>query len=379
MDLSFIFYILIAILVLMVMITIHEAGHYVAGKILKFKINEFSIGFGPTIISKTNKTTGEKFSLRLVPLGGYCAFEDEEGLNEEKKIENPFEEENQVVESKIEDKNELKAFVNQPPWKRIIVLISGGLANLLSAFIFSFIFILVVGYATPTVQKLQVNPDTGYNYAQELCISDKIIAVDGTPISVVNSYDDLMGKTGDSVNFTIIRNGETLTVVVNKQTIKYENLDTNGAWDGTYSSYEGKIGFSAGYEYVQDVSIAFKEFVPYTFKLAFLVLNSIIMMFTGQIPVTEMTGTIGTIAFMAEQAQANWRSIFLLLPLIASNLGIFNLLPIPALDGSKVVFTTIEWIRGKPISRKVESIIHLVGLFALLTFVLIIDILHFVV
>lgn len=379
MDLSFIFYILIAILVLMVMITIHEAGHYVAGKILKFKINEFSIGFGPAIISKTNKKTGEKFSLRLVPLGGFCAFEDEEGLNEQKEIENPFEEENKVVETKVEDKDELKPFVKQAPWKRIIVLISGGLANLLSAFIFSFIFILVVGYATPTVQKLQANPDTGINYAQELCIGDKIIAVDGTPITVMNSYDELMGKTADSVNFTVIRNGETLTVVVNKQTIKYENLDTNGVWDGTYVSYDGKIGFSAGYEYVKDISIAFKEFVPYTFKLSFLVLESIFMMFTGQIPVTEMTGTIGTIAFMAEQAQTNWRSIFLLLPLIASNLGIFNLLPIPALDGSKVVFTTIEWIRGKPISRKVESIIHLVGLFALLAFVLIIDILHFIV
>ena len=379
MDLSFIFYILIAILVLMVMITIHEAGHYVAGKILKFKINEFSIGFGPAIISKTNKTTGEKFSLRLVPLGGFCAFEDEEGLNEEKQVENPFDEENQVVEKNVEDKNELKPFVKQPPWKRIIVLISGGLANLLSAFIFSFIFILVVGYATPTVQKLQVNPDTGVNYAQELCIGDKIIAVDGTPITVMNSYDELMEKTADSVNFTVIRNGETLTVEVNKQTIKYENLDANGVWDGTHVSYDKKIGFSAGYEYVKDVSIAFKEFVPYTFKLSFLVLESIFMMFTGQIPVTEMTGTIGTIAFMAEQAQANWRSIFLLLPLIASNLGIFNLLPIPALDGSKVVFTTIEWIRGKPISRKVESVIHLVGLFALLAFVLIIDILHFVV
>ena len=85
MNPSFIFYILIAILVLLIMITIHEAGHYVAGKILKFKINEFSIGFGPAIIRKSNKTSGEKFSLRLIPLGGFCAFEDEEGLNEEQQ------------------------------------------------------------------------------------------------------------------------------------------------------------------------------------------------------------------------------------------------------------------------------------------------------
>jgi regulator of sigma E protease len=134
---SFIFYILIAILVLMVMITIHEAGHYVAGKILKFKINEFSIGFGPAIFSKTNKTTGEKFSIRLIPLGGFCAFEDEEGLSENNQPVQPFEEDAIKEEKPIEeDKNAPKAFVKQSPWKRIIVLVSGGLANILSAFVF---------------------------------------------------------------------------------------------------------------------------------------------------------------------------------------------------------------------------------------------------
>jgi regulator of sigma E protease len=102
------------------------------------------------------------------------------------------------------------------------------------------------------------------------------------------------------------------------------------------------------------------------------------MLFTGQVPVTQMTGTIGTIDEMAKMTQMNWRNLFLLLPLIASNLGIFNLLPIPALDGSKVVFTTIEWIRKKPVSRKVESYIHMFGLFTLLAFVIVIDVLHFI-
>jgi regulator of sigma E protease len=382
MNPSFIFYILIAILVLLIMITIHEAGHYVAGKILKFKINEFSIGFGPAIISKTNKTTGEKFSLRLIPLGGFCAFEDEEGLNEEqqKKVEHPFEEDELKEEAVpvIDDKNEPKAFVKQAPWKRIIVLISGGLANIFSAFIFSFIFILVVGFAVPTVQEVNVNPDTGLQYNQELQVGDQIVKVNGTDISVLNSYDSLMAKTGENLTFTVIRNGETVTIHVQKQTIKYENVDSEGNPDGTYEELEGKIGFSARYDYKQDVGVAFKEFVPFTFNLAWMVIKSLFMLFTGQVPVTQMTGTIGTIDEMAKMTQMNWRNLFLLLPLIASNLGIFNLLPIPALDGSKVVFTTIEWIRKKPVSRKVESYIHMFGLFILLAFVVVIDILHFI-
>lgn len=377
--LSFIFYLLIAVIVLMVMITIHEAGHYVAGKILKFKINEFAIGFGPAIISKTNKTTGEKFSLRLIPLGGFCAFEDEEGLDEEKAPVQPFEEDEEKTEVVVEDdKNTPKAFVKQPPWKRIIVLVSGGLANILSAFIFSFIFILIVGYAVPTVQSVNVNPDTGVQYNQELQVGDRIVKVNGVDVSVMNTYDSLIASAGENLTFTVIRNGETVTINVKKQAVKYENTDSNGNPDGTYTTLEGKIGFSASYAYVQDVGMAFKEFVPYTFKLSWMVIESLFMLFTGRVPITQMTGTIGTVTFMAQQAQADWRTIFLLLPLLASNLGIFNLLPIPALDGSKVIFTTIEWIRKKPVNRKVESIIHMVGLLILLSFVVVIDILYFV-
>lgn len=381
MQLSFIFYIIIAILVLMVMITIHEAGHYVAGKILKFKINEFSIGFGPAIISKTNKTTGEKFSLRLIPLGGFCAFEDEEGLNEQNNtVIEPFEDEEKSVKEEVshQNKSELMPFVKQAPWKRIIVLISGGLANILSAFIFSFIFILVVGFAVPTVQDVQCIPDTTTPYNQELLVGDKIIKVNGTDISVINSYDSLLASAGENVTFTVIRNGENVTINVKKQAIEYKNYDENGEFDGTYTTLEGKIGFTAKYDYVKDVGVAFKEFAPFTFNLSFAVIKSLFMLFTGQVPLTQMTGTVGTIDEMAKLAQTNWRNIFILLPLLASNLGIFNLLPIPALDGSKVLFTTIEWIRKKPLSRKVEAYIHMVGLFLLLSFVLVIDVLHFI-
>ena len=112
--------------------------------------------------------------------------------------------------------------------------------------------------------------------------------------------------------------------------------------------------------------------------MAWTILGSLFDLITGKIAITSVTGPIGTVSTMASVSAANWRNIFILLPLIAANLGIFNLLPIPALDGSKVVFTVIEWIRGKPINRKVEAYIHSVGLLLLFAFVIIVDIIGLV-
>ena len=135
-------YIIIAILVLLFMVLIHELGHYIAGKILKFKINEFSVGFGPKILQRKNKS-GELVSLRAFPLGGYCAFE---GETEEKK-DNP------------------QAFSNQKPWKRLIVLFCGAFFNFLSAIIFSFILLVSSGY--DLVQVKNVNTTSiNYGYLQ---------------------------------------------------------------------------------------------------------------------------------------------------------------------------------------------------------------------
>ena len=122
---------------------------------------------------------------------------------------------------------------------------------------------------------------------------------------------------------------------------------------------------------------AFLYCVPYTFKRAWSILGSFGGLITGRIPITAMSGPIGSIKMMADVSIANWRNILLLLPLIASNLAMFNLLPIPALDGCKVIFTLIEWIRKKPINRKVEGIINFVGLIVIMLFVVIVDILSF--
>lgn len=151
--------VLLAVVILLAMVTIHEFGHYLAGKLLGFKINEFAVGFGPAIFKKRSKKTGETFSLRIIPLGGYCAFDGEDEFVEpEEKQEEPFAEmstsksENdggmvEVNEEKEEEYPEPKGarFNDQAPWKRIIVLIAGATMNYLLGLLLIFTMFAFIG------------------------------------------------------------------------------------------------------------------------------------------------------------------------------------------------------------------------------------------
>lgn len=378
-------FILIAVVILLVMIVIHELGHYVAGKIFKFKINEFSVGFGPKIFSKKNKKTGEVFSLRAVPLGGFCAFEDESGLESEEETGEVIDPDSVFPEIQpeqvmppcvdpLKEKEEAtekpRSFTEEKPWKRIVVLAAGAFFNFVSAIIFSFIFILAVGYVTPEVYTLYAD-ENGNNYCAELRVGDVITAVNGEKISIMKTYDDLVKvkEVGATYDLTIIRDGKEAIVTVTMKQI------VSKAADGSDLNYVG-LGFTPVNTSVKcGAGYAFKYCVPYTCKLSISILASFGGLITGRIPITSMTGPIGTVGYMAELGMADLRNFLVLLPLIAANLAIFNILPIPALDGSKIVFTLIEWVRGKPVNRKVENIIHTVGLLLLFGFVIVIDIL----
>ncbi len=338
-------YIFLAIVILLLMVIIHEFGHYIAGKILKFKINEFSVGFGPKLLSRKKKN-GEVFSLRLIPLGGFCAFEGESETSE-----NP----------------DVRSFVDEKPWKRIIVLLAGGVFNLLSAVLFSFLFILIVGFATPHVTQRYYSDAEKTNPYCLLEQGDEIIEVNGKKINVMHSFEDYTSdlKLGDEVTVTVLRNGSEKEVKLTVQNI------VPGDGKEAYSGF----GFESLREYGnKSVGDAFVYCIPFTAKMSWTILGSFFDLITGKVALTSITGPVGTVGMMASVSAANWRNIFVLLPLIASNLGLFNLLPIPALDGSKVVFTIIEWIRGKPVNRKVENYIHTVGLLLLMAFVIIFDI-----
>lgn len=401
-------FIVLSLMILLFMVLIHELGHYSTAKILGFVVEEFSIGFGPKIFSKRRKN-GELVSLRVLPLGGYCSFWGEEPDDSVSNKENSQSLNNNdshatvknadcTTAPKVNIQNNAAAttatvkaehnatpvisggkaassipFYAQKPWKRIIVLLGGVAFNFISAIIFSLIYIWAVGYAVPQVGKVYADA-AGEIYCPDLLPGDIIVAVDDREISVMNTFNELTENIGlgDTAVLRVNRNGEIINVHV-----QAKQITTTNAADEKIE-YVG-FGFSSDTEFIGGTAKnAFTYCVPYTFKLSWSIIGAFFDLLTGQAPITSMTGPIGSINFMAQISIADPRNILILLPLLASNLAIFNILPFPALDGSHIVFTVIEWIRGKPIKRKIESMIHFVGLMLLLGFVLIVDILSFV-
>ena len=403
-------YIVVAILVFLLMILIHELGHYVAGRILKFKINEFSIGFGKAIYSKVNKR-GEKISIRIFPLGGYCAFEGEHEKGDKK---NP------------------KAFNNQKPWKRMIVLFSGAFFNFISAIIFCFILLVSFGFdimqikEDPTIYTQLQKNDVIYqvngqnvNFATNGTMNQLILRInEGEEFSLtVKRYNSETGRNEmqviDGLHLHILYSDPIserqyalstefmLTEDQYNELSELEKLDYRVFQDedlniiyiveeneGVYDRGE----LPEGYQYTNNVMYAFPSYGLYprpffealgqafvlAVMMAWFVLKALWMLITFQIPLSQIGGPVATISFIATSAQASIVNLFILLPLIAANLAMFNLLPFPALDGAQMVFTGVEWMTKKPIPQKVQGIINISGLIFLLSFVVIVDILHFI-
>ncbi len=370
-NFSIILYIVIALLIFLVMILIHELGHYVFGRIFNFKINEFSIGFGKAIFQRTNKR-GEKISIRIFPLGGYCAFEGEDGENND----NP------------------QAFSKQKPWKRMIVLFGGALFNFLSAIVFCFILLICFGF---DIYQFSSDPSI---YNDSLQKGDIIYQVDGKDVNFATNgtLSQLLSQQSKNESFelTIKRKNnqsgkyEFITVTVQlkqkfkdgvdvskltpEQLLDYDNPDIYD-FDSNNNPYY-TIGEMSLYK------MPFFEALGRSFILAIMmawaVLKSLWLLITFKLSTADVGGPIATIGLIATSAQASIVNLFILVPLISANLAMFNLLPFPALDGAQIVFTGIEWIRKKPLNPKIQGIINFCGLIFLLGLVVILDILHFV-
>lgn len=354
--------VLLAILILLAMITVHELGHYLAGKALKFKINEFAIGFGPKLFKRTFKKSGEVFSVRLLPLGGFCAFAGEDG-----------------------DNADGDGFNEKAPWKRIIVLVSGPLTNYVLALLLIVIALFSFGQMTFKVDG--VAPAEGQFAEYSLCADDLIFEVDGKGIYLTT---DLTGalkgkKEGDIVEFRVIRGGEETTVgIMLRADCDFKNSEETGKlWRalgiGTYDGADGASYWAVG---VENYRLGFFETIGhsfvYSFKIAGTIFKILGELLTGHLGLSAMGGPVTTIKLTSEIASQSVQNFIEIAAYIGVNLAVFNLLPIPALDGSKVIFCLAEWLFKKPVPRKVEAIIHTVGFVCILGFAVLADILQFV-
>lgn len=355
---SYIGYVLLAILILLIMITVHEFGHYMAGKIFKFGIDEFAVGFGPKLFSKKRKS-GEVFSIRAFPVGGFCAFKGED-----------------------EDCDDPSAFNNKKPWQRIIVLVSGALMNYILAVL---IIMLMFGiYGQTALMSYKTTQTT--EFAKEYCLQDRdvLLSVNGKNIYLTTDLMDAVEgrEKGEEVLFTVIRGGEKIDVPVKMRTdTNFKNLeDIQTLFDAIGIYYEiddvgaitdaGLYSTGVRHGFFKTLGIS----IEYSFKLAGTIFTVIGQLITGALGIKSLGGTITTISVTANAIKIGGARYFLnMLSFIGVNLAVFNLLPIPALDGARVVFTGIEWVRKKPVSRRVEGIIHAVGLVLLLLFSVLVD------
>ncbi len=361
--------VLLALVILLAMVTVHEFGHYIAGKIFRFKVNEFAIGFGPALYKHTKKN-GELFSVRALPLGGYCAFEGEDE-------ENPSPD----------------AFNNKKPWQRIIVLVAGALMNYLFALLLIVVSFFLYGQlllmtyrVDPADKTYELGIEVGGLRFQD---EDVILRCEGKNIYLTSDLlSVLSGKNeGDKVAFTVSRKTETgreveeISVVL-RADAHFENLtDTAPLWRAlgiaTQETEGGAVYLVAsasyrGFGFFETLGRSF----GYSFRIGGTIFKVLGQLFTGDLGLEAFGGPITTIKLTSEIASRSAQQFFEIAAFIGVNLAVFNLLPIPALDGSKVIFTVIEWIRGKPINRKVEAIIHAAGFVLLIGFAILVDLLQ---
>ena len=354
--------VLLAILILLAMITVHEFGHYLAGKALKFKINEFAIGFGPKLFRRVSKKSGEAFSVRLLPLGGFCAFAGEDG------------------ESETGD-----GFNDKAPWKRIIVLISGPLMNYLLALLL--IIVSLFAFGQMTFKVTGVAPAEGQFAEYSLCADDLITEVDGKGIYLTTDLMSALSgkKEGEIVEFEILRGGEQMSVnIMMRADCDFKNSeDTGKLWRalgiGTYVAEDGVSYWAVGVEnYRFGFFTTIGHSFVYSFKIAGTIFKVLGELLTGHLGLSAMGGPVTTIKLTSEIASQSVQNFIEIAAYIGVNLAVFNLLPIPALDGSKVIFCLIEWIFRKPVPRKIEAVIHAVGFVLILGFAVLVDILQFI-
>lgn len=328
--------ILFFILIFGVVVIAHEFGHFLLAKVNGIHVVEFSVGMGPTIASFRKKDT--KYSLKLLPIGGACMFEGEDGVAQKEGEEQPG------------------AFYNANVWARISCVLAGPLFNLILGFLIALIIVSVpnINIALPVVAR--VTPGSA---AQEAGFQngDRIVSINGEKIYLFDELALIMKlHDGERMDVVLDRNGEkvktSLTPVYNSEAdTYYMGIETN-----TYIENEGLSIFKyAWYELRYCVKATYK---------------SLAMLVQGQVKRQDVAGPVGiavnvvgatyenTKQYGFETVLLNMLNITLLLSV---NLGILNLLPIPALDGGRLFFMLIEVVRGKPVPPEKEGIIHFIG------------------
>lgn len=347
-----ILYVILAILIFGLLIFVHEGGHFLFARLFKVSVKEFAIGMGPKIFSKTSKKSGIAYSLRLFPIGGFVSMEGED-----------------------EDSDDPNAFNKKPVWQRIIIVAAGAATNIILGMLVMSILVFNSDILGSTIVA-EVKEGTAA-YEAGLQVDDVILEVDGADVHIMDELSyQIMRRGIRPIDLTVRRyektEGENGETVIN--TKKYETI--------TIEDVQFPIDSTEGYSYglmdfkVYRENIDFPVLVKHSFYRSIytvrMIWESLIDLVSGRYGMEAVSGPVGVTEALTDAIDTDVKTgsnnFVYLAVVISMNLGVMNLLPLPALDGGRLVFLIIEAIRRKPVKPEIEGYIHFAGIVVLMAF-----------
>ena len=371
---SFIITLLAAVFVFSAVIAIHEFGHFAVAKLCGVQVNEFSIGMGPVLLKKMHH--GTQYSLRALPVGGFVALEGEESPESqqaEREERSDLEERplsqrsgaNSSPNGGASKEEELsqptgKPLNEAPVWQRALIMAAGACMNFLLGFVV--MAILLAAQNEPITSRVIYAVEDGALCGQTgLEAGDKVLAVNGRRCFVANDMLYELMRTEDySASFTVLRDGK-------KVELPRVQFDT---WQDEDGETHMSLGFTV-YGIKKTPVNVIKEAWNSVLYYGRIIFTSLMDLLRGRESINDLSGPVGIVTAIGQAASYGWQDLLELLVLITVNLGIFNLLPFPALDGGKVVFLLIEGVTGHAVPEKIQSGLTLAAfalLFALMIF-----------
>ena len=329
------------IIILGVIISIHEFGHFIFAKRSGIYVYEFSIGMGPVILRKNRPGDETDYCLRLFPIGGFVQMAGEE-IEDDKSIPKS------------------KKFISKTFGQKFMTVIAGIMMNFLLAIVLLFIVALINGspQGKPVVGEL----DPAYPaYFSGLMEEDQILKVNGKSANTIDKLTlQLQVYKGKPINFEVLRDGvvKNITIKPVKEEIK------------------GTIVYKYGFQIKDDVNhgilSAIKYSITKTFSLIYQMIFIIYYLCTGALSLGSLSGPVGIYGVVGDAASTGISSLLYLTAYISINVGFINFLPLPAFDGGRILFLIIEKIKGSPVDPKLENTIHSIGLFLLLALMVVV-------
>lgn len=336
--------ILLFVLILGVIVFVHEFGHFILAKWNGVYVYEFALGMGPKIWGFKKGET--EYNLRAIPIGGFCQLAGEDlDTDDDKKI--PKE----------------KRLQNKKPWQRFLIMLFGPMNNFILAVILIFLIGLIWGGSTMDPVIYKVDKDTAA-YVAGLRSKDVVVSINNNKIETSDDISLYLAVASTNKKNTIVveRNGEKLTFKVKPKKVKEE----------------GKETYKYGIAMKQTKTKGFVNAISYTFNKTKSIFKqmfvTLVYLFTGRVKLSQLSGPVGIYSIVGEQRSGGLASLIYLTAFLSINVGVINLLPIPAFDGGHILFIIIEKIKGSPVKPELENKIHNIFLILLLILMVIITI-----